>query len=135
MASRYTYSKILKTNETKKQYLESTIYPQIKPTDEDVYVITTSNDRLDLLAQYYYGDKNLWWIIAVANNLNNASLSIQSGIQMRIPSNVSKILNDLEKVDTQTNENISRVVYYKSALQNQLNLISYTISKKSFQLV
>jgi hypothetical protein len=99
MASRYTYSKILKTNETKKQYLESTLYPQIKPTDDDIYVITTSTDRLDLLAFEYYGDKNLWWIIAVANNLNDATLYVKAGTQLRLPGSVSTIISNLEKIN------------------------------------
>ena len=95
MASRYTYTNILKTSETKKNYLESTIYPKIKATDNDLYIISTQGDRLDLLANQYYGDRNLWWIIAVANNLNDASLSIEPGKQLRIPGNTSNILNDL----------------------------------------
>jgi len=100
MASRYTYTKKLVTNETKKQYLESTIYPKIKPTDNDMYIITTSTDRLDVLANKYYGDKNLWWIIAVANNLNDATLHIEEGRQLRIPSNISGINFDLERINT-----------------------------------
>jgi hypothetical protein len=99
MANRYTYTNILKTNETKKNYLESTIYPKIKATDNDLYIISTQGDRLDLLANQYYGDRNLWWIIAVANNLNDASLSIEPGKQLRIPGNTSNILNDLEKIN------------------------------------
>ena len=99
MANRYTYSKVLKTNETKKNYLESTIYPKIKATDSDLYIISTQGDRLDLLANQYYGDKNLWWVIAVANNLNDASLSIEIGKQLRIPGNINTVLNDLEKIN------------------------------------
>jgi hypothetical protein len=99
MANRYTYTNILKTSETKKNYLESTIYPKIKATDNDLYIISTQGDRLDLLANQYYGDRNLWWIIAVANNLNDASLSIEPGKQLRIPGNTSNILNDLEKIN------------------------------------
>ena len=87
------------TSETKKNYLESTIYPKIKATDNDLYIISTQGDRLDLLANEYYGDRNLWWIIAVANNLNDASLSIEPGKQLRIPGNTSNILNDLEKIN------------------------------------
>jgi hypothetical protein len=64
-----------------------------------MYIISQQSDRLDILANKYYNDSSLWWIIAVANNLNDASLSIEPGIQMRIPSNVSKILNDLEKIN------------------------------------
>ena len=99
MANRYTYSKIQTEKDTKKQYLGSLIYPKIKPTDNDLYVISESADRLDLLAHKYYGDKSLWWVIAVANNLNNASLYIGEGVQLRIPSNLSQILNDLEKIN------------------------------------
>lgn len=99
MANRYQYSTTLTNKYTKKKYLGSVLYPKIKPNDNDMYIISQQSDRLDILANKYYNDESLWWIIAVANNLNDASLSIQPGIQMRIPSNVSKILNDLEKIN------------------------------------
>ena len=99
MANRYQYSTTLTNKYTKKKYLGSIIYPKIKPNDNDMYVISQQSDRLDILASKYYNDQSLWWIIAVANNLNDASLSIESGTQMRIPSNVSKILNDLKKIN------------------------------------
>lgn len=99
MLNRYQYNEIITTADTKKKYFQSTIYPKIKPTDDDIYIISTQSDRLDLLATRYYGDVSYWWIISVANNLNDASLSIEPGTQMRIPSNVSKILNDLEKIN------------------------------------
>jgi hypothetical protein len=99
MANRYQYSTTLTNKYTKKKYLGSIIYPKIKPNDNDMYVISQQSDRLDILASKYYNDQSLWWIIAVANNLNDASLSIEPGTQMRIPSNVSKILNDLKKIN------------------------------------
>ena len=99
MANRYQYSTTLTNKYTKKKYLGSVLYPKIKPNDNDMYIISQQSDRLDILANKYYNDSSLWWIIAVANNLNNASLSIEPGIQMKIPSNVSKILNDLEKIN------------------------------------
>jgi len=97
--NRYTYSKVLTTNETKKQYLESTIYPKIKASDEDIYVVSTSSDRLDMLAFKYYGNKNYWWIIAVANNLNDATLHIKPGTQLRIPGNIQNIIVSFEKIN------------------------------------
>ena len=100
MANRYQYSNTLITKNTKKKYLSSMIYPKIKPNDNDMYIISQQSDRLDILASKYYGDSSFWWIIAVANNLNDASVSIEPGIQMRIPSNISKILNDLEKINS-----------------------------------
>ena len=99
MANRYTHSEILKTKDTKKQYLESTIYPKIKPSNDDVYIISSQSDRLDLLATKYYGDPTYWWVIAVANNLNDASLFIQSGKQLRIPGNISNIMSELKRIN------------------------------------
>ena len=99
MANRYTHSEILKTKDTKKQYLESTIYPKIKPTNDDIYIISTQSDRLDLLASKYYGDTGYWWVIAVANNLNDASLSIEPGKQLRIPGNLSNVMYEFEKIN------------------------------------
>lgn len=99
MANRYTYNNILKEKATQKQYLESTIYPKVKATDNDIYIISTQSDRLDLLAFKYYGNPTYWWIISVANNLNDASLSIEPGIQLRIPSNINSILNEFERIN------------------------------------
>lgn len=99
MANRYTYSTTHTNPTTKQRYLGSIIYPKIKPTDNDLYVISESTDRLDLLAHKYYGDRSLWWVIAVANNINDASFYVTEGLQLRIPSNLSQILNDLEKIN------------------------------------
>ena len=99
MPNRYQYTNTLSTRGTKKRYLSSIIYPKIKPSDDDLYIISESSDRLDILASKYYNDKTLWWIIATANNLNDASLSITPGTQIRIPSNLSRILNDFEKIN------------------------------------
>lgn len=99
MASRYTYASNLTTTDTKRKYLGSVIYPRIKASNDDMYIVSEGGDRLDILASKYYNDQNLWWIIAIANNLNDASYSIENGIQLRIPGNVAKILNDFERIN------------------------------------
>lgn len=99
MANRYSYSKLLKTTDTNKQYLESTIYPKIKPTDNDLYIISEAGDRLDILANKYYNDKTKWWIIATANNINDATFYVEAGLQLRIPSDTNAVLNDLQKIN------------------------------------
>jgi cellobiose phosphorylase len=48
MASRYTYSKTLTKKDTKKMYLSSVIYPKIKASDDDMYIISDAGDRLDI---------------------------------------------------------------------------------------
>jgi hypothetical protein len=99
MASRYQYTTQLTTDNTKRKYLSSIIYPKIQPTDNDMYIISESSDRLDILASKYYGDKSYWWIISIANNLNDASFHIQPGLQLRIPSDLSKILRNFDKLN------------------------------------
>lgn len=72
----------------------TTKYPEIPLSVNDIYAITTSGDRLDLLAQQFYGDYTLYWIIASANPeiLPLDSLFIPEGLEIRIPANVSSIL-------------------------------------------
>ena len=43
--------------------LKSTKYDLVTISDKDIFVITQDGDRLDILAQKYYGDVNLWWYI------------------------------------------------------------------------
>ena len=99
MASRYSYTNTIKDIDTKKNYMESTIYPKIKPSDNDYYIITEQGDRFDLLAFKYYGDVSMWWFIAVENNINDASFFVEPGIQLRIPANTNEIMNDLYKIN------------------------------------
>ena len=99
MPNRYTYTNQLKNIDTKKNYLQSTIYPIIKPNDKDLYIISEQGDRLDLLAYKYYNDVSMWWIIATANNLNDANFFVQPGIQLRIPSDLASISSNLAKIN------------------------------------
>lgn len=99
MAGRYAYTKTKQEKDTKKTHLETTIYPKVKPKNNDIYVISEAGDRLDLLAHKYYGDTKMWWIIATANNLNDANFFIEPGRQIRIPTDVSGIINDLSNIN------------------------------------
>lgn len=68
-------------------------YPIVPLSINDIYVITTTGDRYDLLAQQYYNDFSLWWIISIANdNLPQNSLYPPVGEQIRIPIDISNIL-------------------------------------------
>ena len=98
MNNRYTYNETLKTT-VGRTYLSSTIYPRIKPSDNDMYIISQAGDRLDLLANKYYNEPSLWWVISVANNINDASFYVQEGIQLRIPNDLSRILSDFKKIN------------------------------------
>jgi nucleoid-associated protein YgaU len=65
--------------------------PYIPPSDSDILIYTTAEDRLDLLALSYYNDSNLWWVIAMANNLTDIDLKLNPGTQLRIPMRASEI--------------------------------------------
>ena len=92
MAKRYENAKIKKKlvvrgKKISQSYIiESTtsmVYSTIPKTNSDIYVITQAGDRLDHLANQYYGDVNLWWYIAKANNLK--FMTIPTGTSLRIP--------------------------------------------------
>jgi hypothetical protein len=88
------YNNIKTTNKKGKGLVyNSIVLPHVNPIDSDILIITSAEDRLDLLANHFYNDASLWWTIAVANNLTDIDLKLQPGIQLRIPTNVSAIKN------------------------------------------
>jgi hypothetical protein len=96
---RYSQIPVKKSPEGKQMY-RTTRYPEIPRSVNDVYVYTTIGDRFDTLAQQYYNDSSLWWIISIANdNLNQNSLTPPVGSQVRIPSNPSPILAEFESIN------------------------------------
>jgi hypothetical protein len=48
--------------------------------------MTIQGDRLDLLANEYYQDPSMWWVIALKNDMTEIDLSMKEGIILRIPS-------------------------------------------------
>ena len=93
MQSRYQNIPTTKLNVTGSTYYETNTYPEIQPTNNDYYIITTVDTRLDLLALDFYQDSSLWWIISSANALPGDSIYAPIGIQLRIPTDVQTILN------------------------------------------
>ena len=85
--SRYENSSLRKRG--KKTFRGTTLYKKIPETNEDIWVITQYGDRLDLLANRFYGDHTLWWYIAKANNL--FSINVEPNTSLRIPSDLSYV--------------------------------------------
>tara|TARA_R110001592_G_scaffold335904_1_gene620929 strand:+ start:1126 stop:1503 length:378 start_codon:yes stop_codon:yes gene_type:complete len=83
-------------------------YPSISLAFSDTYVYTSRGDRYDLLAQNFYGDSNLWWVIVRANPSQTPdSLIPEIGAQIRIPSkdrlsNILSLYDSLNKFSEQT---------------------------------
>jgi phage tail protein X len=97
--NRYQGIPIIKS-ETGKQMYTTSRYPEIPLSENDIYVYTTQGDRYDVLALNYYGDSSLWWIIASANpNIGLSTLVIPEGVQIRIPNNISAVINDFRLIN------------------------------------
>lgn len=95
---RYSNSKIFK-DENGTRYLNRIQYPVIPIADSDVIITGVKGQRMDNLAFKYYGNQELWWVIARANNQNNGSMFLQSGKQYRIPQNIGKIIRLFNKLN------------------------------------
>ena len=76
-------------------------YPDIPIQTSDIYIISKSTDRLDLLASDYYNDSKLWWVISRANpdKISKDSFFIRPGLQIRIPRDVEAIYSAFENLN------------------------------------
>ena len=82
-------------------YYRTTYYPEVGPSETDIYVETEFTDRLDRLAFQFYGDVTLYWIIAIANPnvISFGSLFPPVGSQLRIPVDISGIIDSYNRLN------------------------------------
>jgi len=100
MNYRYQNIPVKKNSQRGSEFYSNNIYPDIPLSNDDNYVIAVLGDRLDLLAQDFYGDTSFWWVIASANALPGDSLYLEPGMQLRIPIDVAAIINNYKIVNT-----------------------------------
>ena len=82
--NRYSTARIIKDPELKR-YLTTVIIPVQPLESDDIYIQTTTQDRLDRLAYIFYEDESMWWIIAIANGLGKGTLIVPANTNLRIP--------------------------------------------------
>lgn len=72
------------------------VKPDIGESGADIYhtVDVSQEGRLDILAQLYYEDPSLWWMIAIANEIIDPFVVV-AGSTVRIPSVSTYYLNAL----------------------------------------
>ena len=97
-----------KLTEKGKPYYSLTRYPEIPLNINDIYVTTISGDRLDLLANQFYNDIRLWWVIASANRdvVKGDSWSLKGGLELRIPARSDFILDNFKEINQKNRNNI-----------------------------
>ena len=99
--NRYSNIKTYRTEEGR-TYQGVTRYPTIPEQESDIYVVTTYGDRLDLLADQYYKDWSLYWMIAAANpSLPFNSLYPTLGAQIRIPADPEDVINSFNSINNE----------------------------------
>ncbi len=93
---------IIKKAGTRGQFYKYIKYPEVPLSFDDIYIITKIEDRLDLLAEQFYKDISLWWIISVANPglVKRDSFFVPGGIQLRIPADTQSIIDDFNRLNS-----------------------------------
>lgn len=84
-------------------YSKTVKYPEIEANSDDIYIVTTVGDDLPALANQFYNDKDLYWIIAAANpnDVDFGSIFITPGTQLRLPVNISSIIESFNQLNNQ----------------------------------
>lgn len=62
--------------------------PQSTPLTFSYYTVTTG-DRIDILAERFFGDAELWWVIADANPQHMFFDYLPDGAVLRIPGDLT----------------------------------------------
>ena len=92
--SRYKNTRVKKDRDGK-NYYSAKIIRGIPLSDGDLFVFPVDGDRFDTLAQRYYNDSNLWWIIAKANNMIDGTMGLDPEKRVRVPLDIEKILQSV----------------------------------------
>ena len=95
---RYKFQPIRKDKDTEVQFLSRTKYPVIEEQDTDVKIIEKYGDNLTKLAFDYYGDVDLYWIIARRNKFTNTIYPV-IGQELYIPTDISEAISELNKLN------------------------------------
>lgn len=70
--------------------------PDILDNVDTLDHVLAVGDRLDLLAHRYYGDSEYWWVIALANRIEDP-FALTVGQRLRIPVDARAILNKVHR--------------------------------------
>jgi hypothetical protein len=68
------------------EFWDTLVLPDATPRPDDIVHKVEEGDRIDLIAQQYYQDPILWWVIAWANNLEIIPTDLKDGDNLLIPS-------------------------------------------------
>ena len=88
----------IKTDKSGIRVYSTTYYPDIPLDDSDEFISIIDGDRVDLVANRYYGDVSLWWVIAKANGIKGKA-ALTPGDVLRIPGNINRIIDNFNDLN------------------------------------
>lgn len=83
-ASRLRFARLITIDEV--EHWELPEYPVIAPAPSDGKYTVLRGDRIDRLANHFYSDPGLWWIVALANGMTLLPNDFKVGEEIIIPS-------------------------------------------------
>lgn len=92
--SRLNFSRLLVIDDI--EHWEMAELPTIAAASDDTLYQVRQEDRIDLIAKRFYGSADLWWVIAVANNLALLPNDLKPFSTIRVPSN-NRVFNKILK--------------------------------------
>ena len=90
---------IVKKDKNNIRYYKPRIVPNIPIKDTDIFAYPIYGDRYDTMAQRYYDDSNLWWIIVKANDISDGKIAPDPLKKLRIPTEIDDILQSISQVN------------------------------------
>jgi len=93
--SRYKPIQTIKNNKGV-VYYKTVIYPEVPHHEDDIYIVTDSEERLDILAHKFFKNSSYYWLISISNPnlIDFGSIFIPAGAQIRIPFDYNKIIDE-----------------------------------------
>lgn len=96
--SRTRFSKTKRRVDNKQQY-ESLVIPSFEERSDDIVIEVNDYTRLDVLANDFFNDSTLWWVLASYNNMNGSSLYTTGKKYLRIPSDIQIVFNKIKELN------------------------------------
>lgn len=81
------------------EFWDTLTLPDSVPRPDDIQYIVKAGDRIDLLADLFYQDSAMWWVLAWANNLEILPTDLKENMQIRVPSREFVIEEMIRKVN------------------------------------
>lgn len=96
--SRTKFYKTKKRIDGKQQYT-SFVFPSFNESADDIVINVSEYDRLDVLAEQFFNDPTLWWVISVYNNISEPSLYVNNRTYLRIPNDIQKVFSKIKELN------------------------------------